>query len=183
MSDLELWYLSRSAGIVTMVLLSLVMVLGILTRRSAPLPGLPRFVTAGLHRNTALLAMGLLVVHIVTAVADPYALLALVDVVLPFGGGYRPLWVGLGTLTLDLLVVVVVTSLMRHRLPDRVWRTVHWSAYACWPLALVHGLGSGTDAGRAWSLAVTAVCVLSVGAAVAWRWLSPAFRSPQLAVR
>ncbi|MCW2621801.1 MAG: putative integral rane protein [Frankiales bacterium] len=183
MSNLDLWYLNRATGIVTMVLLSLVVALGVLTRRSVPLPGLPRFVTAGLHRNAALIAVGLLAVHIGTAVADPYALLRLVDVVVPFGGGYRPFWVGLGTLTLDLLAVLVVTSLVRHRLSDRTWRAVHLSAYAFWPLALAHGLGSGTDAGRTWSLATTAVCVLAVVGAAVWRLTSPGFRSPQLAVR
>ena len=175
MTDKALWYLSRGTGLTALVLLTLVLVLGVLTRRSQPLPGLPRFVTAGLHRNTSLLALALLVVHIGSAVLDPYALIGVVGVVVPFTGGYRPLWVGLGTLAFDLLLALTATSLLRGRLSDRAWRTVHWAAYACWPLALVHGLGSGTDAGRSWSLAVTGLCVLTTVGAVLWRISSDTF--------
>jgi sulfoxide reductase heme-binding subunit YedZ len=173
------WYLSRGTGITSLVLLTLVVVLGVLTRSARPLPGLPRFVTAGLHRNTSLLAVLFLAVHVVTAVLDPYALTGVLDVFLPFRGGYRPLWVGMGTLALDVLVALVVTSLLRHRIPDRLWRTVHGAAYACWPLALLHGLGSGTDAGTGWARAVALSCVLAVSAAVGWRTTSPVFLSPQ----
>ncbi len=183
MTDKALWYLSRGTGLTSLVLLTLVLVLGVLTRNSQPLPGLPRFVTAGLHRNTSLLAVVLLTLHVVTAVLDPYALTGWVGVVVPFTGGYRPMWVGLGTLALDLMLALTVTSLLRGRLPDRVWRTVHSAAYACWPIAVVHGIGSGTDAGRTWSVALTAVCVFAGAATVGWRTSSPAFRSAQVAVR
>lgn len=178
----ELWYLNRGSGVVSLVLLTLVLVLGVLTRSGRPTP-LPRFVAASLHRNVSLLAVALLSLHISTAVLDPYAMTHLVDVVIPFRAGYRPLWVGLGALALDLVLALVVTSLLRHRLSDRVWRAVHGAAYACWPLAVVHGLGSGTDALRTWSLAVTAGCVLAGGGAVLWRNSSPAFRSEQVPVR
>ena len=69
----------------------------------------------------------------------------LVDVVVPFVGAYRPFWLGLGALALDLLAALIVTSLLRARIGLRAWRAVHWVAYACWPVALVHGLGTGSD--------------------------------------
>ena len=89
--------------------------------------------------------------------------------VVPFTATYRPLWVGLGTLALDLVAAVVVTSLLRHRLGARAWRLVHWSAYAAWPAALLHGLRAGTDAGAAWFLAVSLCCAAVGAGAVAWR--------------
>lgn len=177
MTGKALWYLSRGTGLTALVLLTFVLALGVLTRRSRPLPGLPRFVTAGLHRNTSLLALVLLVVHVATAVLDPYALTGVVGVVVPFTGGYRPLWVGLGTLAFDLMLALTATSLLRGRLSDRAWRAVHWTAYACWPLALAHGLGSGTDAGRPWSLTVTGLCALIAIGVVLWRVTSAAFAS------
>lgn len=183
MTGAALWYLSRGTGLVSLVLLSTVLVLGVLSRSGRPVAGLPRFVTAGLHRNVSLLAVALLAVHVATAVLDPYALTGVVGVVVPFTGGYRPLFVGLGTLALDLLVALVVTSLLRQRLPDRVWRAVHWAAYGCWPLALVHGLGAGTDAGRSWSLALSAASTAAVAAAVWWRTSAPVFRSAQVVIR
>jgi sulfoxide reductase heme-binding subunit YedZ len=183
MTDSTLWYLSRGTGFTSMVLLTLVMALGVLSRSAKPLPGLPRFVTAGLHRNASLLAVGFVAVHVGAAVADPYALTGVLDIVVPFLGGYRPLWIGLGTVALDLLIAVAATSLLRHRLPDHAWRAVHWTAYACWPVALLHGVASGPDAATDWSLALTVVCVALVGATVAWRTSSPVFRSAQVAHR
>jgi len=63
----------------------------------------------------------------------------------------------------------VISSLIRRRLPYRAWRAVHWLAYACWPVALWHGLGSGTDSRLSWLLLLDAGCVLVVAAAVCWR--------------
>ncbi|MGN6244368.1 MAG: ferric reductase-like transmembrane domain-containing protein [Motilibacteraceae bacterium] len=177
------WYLSRGTGVTSLVLLTLVLVLGILTRSAKPLPGLPRFVTAGLHRNVSLLAVAFLALHIGTAVVDPYAMTGLVDVVVPFRAGYRPLWVGLGTLALDLLVALVVTSLLRHRLPHRLWRSVHWAAYGCWPLAVLHAIRSGTDAGAQWNVVLVTACAAAVGLAVGWRGTSSSFRNAQVVSR
>lgn len=164
-----LWYAARGTGVVTLLLLTVVVALGIATRSGRPLAGLPRFAVAAIHRNASLLTVTLLAVHVTTLLFDPYAQLKLINVVLPFTATYRPLWVGLGAVTSDLLLALVVTSLLRHRLGVRSWRAVHWAAYAAWPVALLHGLGAGTDAGQGWLRLVVAGCVLAVLAAVGWR--------------
>ena len=106
---------------------------------------MPRFVVAGLHRNVSLLVVVFVGVHIATAVLDPYAGIRLIDAVVPFASSYRPVWVGLGALAVDLLAAVIVTSLVRVRLGLRAWRAVHWAVYVIWPVAVVHALGSGSD--------------------------------------
>jgi methionine sulfoxide reductase heme-binding subunit len=164
-----LWYLARGTGIVSLVLLTVVVVLGITSRSGRPAFGLPRFAVSAVHRNASLLSVVLLGIHVTTLLADPYAPLKLVDVVLPFAGAYRPFWLGLGTLGLDLIVALIATSLLRHRLGVRVWRAVHWLAYAAWPVAFLHGLGTGTDAGHLWMLAIAGVCLAAVLAAFTWR--------------
>jgi sulfoxide reductase heme-binding subunit YedZ len=169
-----LWYLGRGSGVVTLVLLTISIVLGIGTRSGRPAPWLPRFAVAALHRNTSLLAAVFLVLHVVLLLFDPYAQLAVVDTVVPFLAGYAPFWVGLGTLTLDLLAALVLTSLLRHRIGRRTWRAVHWTGYAAWPVALVHALGAGTDAGSGWFLVLAGVCAVAVAGAVCWR-LSTSF--------
>ena len=167
-----LWYLTRGSGLVTLILLTASVVLGIVqVRRWTPV-GSPRFVLVTLHRTTSLMVLALLAVHVVTAVLDSFAPIRLIDAVFPFVGGYRPLWVGLGALALDLLVAVTVTSLVRHRLGLRAWRSVHWLAYGCWPIALLHGFGTGTDAFSVWLLAVQAACILAVAVAVGVRLLA-----------
>ncbi len=169
-----LWYLARGTGIVTLLLLTLVVALGIATRGGRALPGLPRFAVGAVHRSASLLTIVLLTVHVTTLLFDPYAQLKLLDLVLPFSGSYRTLWLGLGTLGSDLMLALVVTSLLRNRLGARVWRGVHWLAYAAWPVALVHGIGTGTDAGQTWMRALTVTCIAAVGAALSWR-VSPNF--------
>jgi sulfoxide reductase heme-binding subunit YedZ len=164
-----LWYLGRGAGVVSLILLTLVVALGIVTRSGRPLPGLPRFTLGGLHRNAALLAVCLLAVHVTTLLFDPYAQLRLADLVVPFLGAYRPFWLGLGTLGLDLILALVVTSLARHRLGMRTWRAVHWLAYAAWPVALLHALGTGTDVGQTWLRLIAAACAGVVLVLVGWR--------------
>src|SRR5512135_1330045 len=168
-SGSSLWYFSRATGVVTLGLLTLVVLLGVLTRGGRPLPGLPRFAVAGLHRNASLLVLVLLTLHMATAVLDSYAPIDLADAFIPFGSAYRPFWLGLGPLAGDLLLAVVATSLLRRHLGARLWKALHWAAYAAWPVALVHGLGTGTDASEGWMLAFTAGCVGLVVLAVLWR--------------
>jgi predicted ferric reductase len=144
-----LWYASRATGIVTLVLLSLVVVLGVAVSRKVKVPGLPRFAVAGLHQRVSLLAVIFLAVHVLSAVADNYVSISLVAVVLPFTSAYRPLQIGLGAVALDLGVAVVVTSLLRARIGWRLWRGVHWLAFAAYPIAVVHGFTSAGDMGSA----------------------------------
>ncbi|HYQ63053.1 ferric reductase-like transmembrane domain-containing protein [Actinophytocola sp.] len=169
MSTDTLWYLGRGSGVVTLVLFTASVILGIGTRSGRPAPWLPRFAVTALHRYTSLLATVFLVLHVVLLLFDPYAQLDVVDTVFPFLAGFAPVWVGLGTLALDLLLALVVTSLLRHRLGYRTWRAIHWSAYAAWPVALVHALGAGTDAGTAWFLVLAGVCAVAVAGALSWR--------------
>lgn len=164
-----LWYLSRATGVVSLVLLTLVVLLGVTVNRQGRLPGLPRFAVAGLHRNAALLSVSLLVVHVGTAVYDPYVTIRWVDALVPFVSSYRPFWLGLGAFAVDLLLAVILTSLLRLSIPRRAWRATHWLAYAAWPVALVHGLGTGPDLRTGSLMLLTVGCAALVGAAVAWR--------------
>ena len=164
-----LWYLTRGSGAVTLVLLTATVVLGIANSARWATAGWPRFVTEGLHRNLSLLAVGFLALHVVTTVVDGYVPIRWLDAVVPFRSAYRPLWLGLGAVALDLLAAVLVTSLLRARLGHRAWRAVHWLAYGCWPVAFAHGLGTGSDPGRAWMLAVDVAAAGAVLAAGWWR--------------
>lgn len=169
MNDQTLWFATRGAGVVSMLLFSAVTCLGILTVMRVQSPSWPRFLTVELHRNVALLSVVFLVVHIVTAIVDPFTSLGVLAAAVPFASSYRPLWVGLGAISLDLMLAIVVTSLLRAWIGQRVWRAVHWLAYGAWPLALVHGIGSGSDTPGWWMRGIDAACVLAVGAAVVWR--------------
>jgi predicted ferric reductase len=164
-----LWYTTRGAGAVTLILLTAVVVLGVLSALRVQSESWPRFLTTGLHRNLALMTLVFLSLHIVTAVVDPYTNLGWAAALIPFSSSYRTMWLGLGVISFELLVAIVVTSLVRVMLGHRVWRAIHWLTYAAWPIGVVHGLGTGTDTWSAWMLAITAACVAAVGMAVALR--------------
>ncbi len=169
MTDEALWAIGRGAGITALAFLTVSVALGIGTRSGRPMLALPRFAVADVHRFAALAGTLLVVLHITLLFLDPYAQLRIVDFVVPFLGSYRPLWQGLGTLAFDLLIVIVLTSLLRHRLGARAFRVIHWVTYALWPIALAHALGNGTDAYRIWFLAFAACCALTVIASLVWR--------------
>jgi Ferric reductase like transmembrane component len=169
MSSQVWWFATRSTGIAALVLLTASMVLGILTSSRYARPNLPRFVTMGIHRNVSLLVLVFLALHIITTVVDSFAPVSWTDAVLPFAGTYRPFWLGLGALSFDLLIALTVTSLLRGRLGYRTWRWVHWTSYACWPIAVLHGLGTGTDTKLPLFIAVTAGCVGAVVIALWYR--------------
>lgn len=149
-----------------MLLLTLAVALGVLDVRRTNTPLWPRFAVDALHRSVSLLAVAFLALHVLTSVLDSFASIALTDAFIPFVGSYRPFWLGLGAVGLDLLVAVTLTSLLRRRLGYRGWRSIHWLAYASWPVALLHGLGTGSDVRQAWMLLLTVACVLVVLAAV-----------------
>jgi len=161
-NDGLLWYTTRGAGAVGLVLLSAAVVLGLLSALRFEAPGWPRFLTQGLHRNLSLLAVVFTAVHVVTAIVDPYVSLGWTTVVVPFAQPYRTFWMGLGTIGSDLLAAVVVTSLLRRPLGHTAWRAVHWLAYAAWPVAVLHGVGTGTDTSSDWMLGLDVVCSATV---------------------
>jgi hypothetical protein len=134
-----LWYATRAAGLVTLLLLTASVLLGVLNAGRFSSPRWPRFLTAGLHRNISLLALAFVVLHVGTTVLDSYTSIQLSAAFIPFVSGYKRIWVGLGAVALDLLIAVLATSLVRIRLGHRAWRLVHWCGYACWPTPAPRG--------------------------------------------
>ncbi len=157
-----LWYATRGLGAATLLILTCTVVLGIVTSTRWVGRSTPAFVTADLHRNLSLLALILLVAHVVTTVLDPFAHITVRDAIVPIGAAYRPIWLGLGVAAAEVMLAVIVTSLLRDRVGARAWRLVHWAAYAAWPLAVVHGLGTGSDARAPWLIGVVVACVVAV---------------------
>jgi methionine sulfoxide reductase heme-binding subunit len=165
-----MWYGSRATGLVALVLFTGSLVVGVLGAGRFASTGWPRFTLAGVHRSVSLLAVVFIAVHITTATVDPYAGIGWLDAIVPFVSIYHPVWLGLGAVATDLTIAVVVTSLLRPRVNYRLWRAVHWASYACWPLAVVHGIGTTpADIRLDWVVAINAACLVTVVAAIGWR--------------
>ncbi len=181
MSTTAFWYASRATGIVALLLLTAVLVLGILVNRQGRLPGLPRFAVTDIHRNLSLLAVTFIAVHVLTAVLDTYVHIPLLSAVIPFASGYERLWLGLGAISLDMMLAMIVTSLVRGRLNRVLWRAIHLLAYASWPVAFAHSIGSSKDLRHGGMLDMAIGCALIVTVAVIWRLAHAARQVPRAA--
>ena len=178
--DNVLWYATRGSAIVSQVMFTVVVILGILTATRWHRPSWPAFLTVDVHRTLALTSLIFLAIHIVTAVIDPFTSLGWAAVLIPFSASYRQAFLGLGAVAMYLLVALIATSLLRDRIGLRTWRLIHWTAYAFWPVAILHGIGTGSDSAAAWMQAINGVCIAAVGGAVIWR-VAEAVRRPAMA--
>ena len=181
-SHTVLWYASRATGVVALLLMTAVLLLGLLVTRQGRLPGLPRFAVTGLHRNLSLVAVVFVVLHVLTAVLDSYVHIPLISAVVPLASSYERLALGLGAVSLDIMIAVIVTSLLRRHLSRRLWRAVHLLAYVSWPVAWLHSITSSTDLRHGWLFLTAVGCALLVVIAVLWR-LSAASRDVPRAER
>lgn len=178
-SSTALWYASRATGVVSLLLMTAVVLLGLLIARNGRLPGLPRFAVTGLHRNLSLIAVVFVAAHVATAVTDSYVSIPLTAAVIPLVSGYERLAVALGAVGLDLTLAIVGTSLVRHRLSARTWRSVHLLAYLCWPVAWLHSFTDATDMRHDWMLALAVADLLLVAVAAGWRLTAAARDVPR----
>jgi sulfoxide reductase heme-binding subunit YedZ len=163
------WFTMRATGVVALVLLTASMVLGIMAAGRTTSRTWPAFARADLHKWVSLLAMVFLALHVLTAVIDSYVDVGWLAIVIPFASHYRPLWTGLGTAGVDLMLAVALSSALRQRISARTWRGIHWLAYGSWPVAMAHSLGMGTDATKLWMDVIAGACTLAVVVAVVWR--------------
>ena len=165
MSSPVLWYATRATGLMALVLLTATMVLGILTTVRFSTNRWPGVAQQDIHRRVSMLAVLFVALHVLTSVLDSFVNIGWAAIVVPFASDYKRLWVGLGAISIDILLAVWVTSMLRHRVPAHIWRGLHWLAYVSWPIAVVHGIGIGTDMRLPWVLGLVAVCLLAVAGA------------------
>jgi predicted ferric reductase len=174
-----MWYTSRATGVVALLLITAVVLLGLLVSRQGRLPGMPRFAVTGLHRNLSLIAVVFVALHVLTAVGDNYVHIPLTATIIPLASPYERLSLALGTVSLDLTIAVVVTSLLRRHLSRRRWRGVHLLAYASWPVAWLHSITSSPDLRHGVLFLLAVACAVVVLIAALWRLAAAARDVPR----
>ena len=177
----QLWWLvARAGGLVAYALLTASVLAGLLlVVRLRRLP--PAAWLLDLHRFLGGLAVAFTGLHLVALLLDDFVHFTPVHLLVPFTSTWRPVAVAWGVLALHLLVAVEITSLIRSRMPRRVWRAVHLTSFPAWALASVHTLTAGTDA-TAWPVRVLlAAGVVLVAGVGTWRLrdASRSVRSPR----
>lgn len=145
-----------------MLVMSAVVILGIFR---STVPTAWPFVVEGVHRRLALLVFAFGGLHVVSALLDPYANLGPFDALVPFASSYRATWLGLGVVAAYIYLAVALSSWPVRRLDRRWWQWLHRTTYAAWALALLHTLGTGTDAANHVFLLLNIAAVAGVLAA------------------
>lgn len=166
-----LWYTARATGVVSLVLLTVTIVLGTLVATRVGGNAVGRFELNEIHRSVSMIAVVFLAIHVLVTVVDTYAPVGWLPVVIPFTSTYRRLPVALGTISIDLMLAVWISSLLKDRIRHVTWRFIHWFSWTSFAVAVVHGFLAGNDARRGWSLILTGVCVALVVFAAFWRVL------------
>jgi hypothetical protein len=170
------WDTARAGGLISYVLLTTAISLGLVLRNRWQSTRWPRLVTNELHGYVSLLALVFIAVHVVAVAIDPFTHFGLTAVLVPFASHYRPVWMSLGIVAVYLLLAVWVSSRLRRRIGYRLWRQIHVLAFAVYGAATLHGLGTGSDTRTIWAGALYAASVALVGSLLAVRLLAPAGR-------
>jgi len=144
-SDQSMWYLTRAAGMIAYLLLWLSTVWGLVIPSKLFGEVLSGDFTFDFHKFISLLSLGFLGLHIVVLTADKYLPFSVAQLLVPFLSPYRPVWVGIGIISFDLILLVTVTFYLRKQIGMKTFRLIHYTSLAAYLGAVVHALLSGAD--------------------------------------
>lgn len=176
-TDPTFWLLARASGLTAYALLTASVLAGLVVK-SRPFRSLKPAAVTDTHRFLALLGLGAVALHGLALILDKTVHLTPTALVVPGASPYRPLPVGIGVLAAELMLVVYASFALRRRIGARNWRRLHWTTYAVFGAATVHGLAAGTDTAQPWAFALYLAAIGSVASAATWRALEPPV-SPQ----
>jgi predicted ferric reductase len=139
------WYMARAGGIIAYLLLWLSTVWGLTlsTKFGRKLIAAP--VAYGLHEFLSILAVLFALLHSAVLLGDTYIHFTIFHLAVPFSAPYEPLWTGLGTLGLYLIIALTGSFYIRRQIGPKIWRGLHYLTFVAYLLAFGHGLKVGTD--------------------------------------
>jgi len=185
------WYATRLLGLLAYLCITGSVIYGLLLSTGILDAVAHRTVSFTLHQDLSAIGLGLALVHAAMLTLDHSVPFSVAQVLIPFSGPYRPLWVGVGQLSLVLTVVVVASFSLRRRMGQKRWRTLHYVTFLVFLGATSHGLMAGTDTAAPWAfwgyLLATALVVFLTGyrvvLAISARRAPPAARPAPRVVR
>lgn len=175
-SEKRAWYFGRATGLTAFLLFTLVIICGLLMKSQLLIRSLPLPMLNSIHEYLSLSALSVALLHMVSFFFDQYLHINLSEALIPFYlersltsalGFDIGIAVGLGILATYLALILVATSLYRHKLPLKLWRTLHYLSFLFYLLILLHGLSAGTDSTNHWiqgmyAVSFVVVCVLVI---------------------
>ncbi|HLF71825.1 MAG TPA: ferric reductase-like transmembrane domain-containing protein [Dehalococcoidia bacterium] len=169
MDEHAFWYMTRSAGFVAYLLLFASVVFGLTMTTSFIQRLVPRYRVYDLHRFLSLLTLSVTVFHVLIVLPDGFFGFTLRELLVPFASPYEPFFMGLGSFSLYFMAIAIGAFYLRPLVSYSLWRTLHYTTFAVFVLAVVHGVGAGTDTGATWATWLYAVTGLVVFNLVVWR--------------
>lgn len=139
------WYFSRASGIVSYLMLTVSVMWGLVLSTKISKEYTPAPAVLALHNAVSWSAVGIGAMHGFALMFDSYMTYDLFDILIPFTGPYKPLWVGLGTVSLYIMLVASASFAWKDWLGQRMWRMIHYSTFGMYGLVTLHGLMAGTD--------------------------------------
>ncbi|MPZ50345.1 MAG: iron reductase [Dehalococcoidia bacterium] len=149
--DHTYWYLTRASGFVAYLLLFLSVSLGLSMTGDVVERWLRRHRLYDFHRFLSLLTLGVVVFHTLIVLPDAFIGFSVGELLLPFASPYRPEYMALGVFALYLTGFIVASFYLRHLIGYQIWRWLHYATFVAFAMALVHGIGAGTDTEAAWA--------------------------------
>lgn len=143
--QLLVWIVARATGLAAYAALCLSVLSGVALRTSVLDFLATNRALRSLHDFTTWIWIPIGGAHVAALLLDKTAQIRPLDVVVPFQVSYGPLAIGLGTVAFDLVVLVVVTSWLRRRMNDTLWRWIHRASYVAFAALFFHAYLSGTD--------------------------------------
>ena len=142
------WHFSRSAGTVAYLLLAGSTIWGLLLSSKIIKEAVPAALALAMHNILSWLAIGFTGAHALALLFDTYFTYTLADLTIPFIGPYLPGWVGLGIISLYLMLLTTISFYFRKKIGQKRWRQLHYLTFAVYILATLHGAMAGTDSGN-----------------------------------
>ena len=139
------WHITRAAGTVAYGLLAWSTIWGLLLSTKIVKEWVPAALALGMHKIVSWLAIGLTSLHAVALLFDNFYAYTVSNLLIPFTGPYAPGWVGLGILSLYIMVLTSLSFSWRKRIGQTWWRRLHYLNFLAYGGATIHGIMAGTD--------------------------------------
>ncbi len=178
--DFRIWEMIRASGLIAYVLLSVSMIVGIAVRLRALDWLMKRAWVLEGHQTLSVLALVFTGGHMVFTLMNQFLPFTVLGILVPFATGWRPVAIALGIVGFYLLAMLTLSSWLRPVIGQKTWRTIHYSGFACWVVALAHGVFSGSDTSVAWVQWMYVVSAAAVGSLIAFRVLTASRSRAQL---
>ncbi len=167
------WEIARAGGFMAYGLLTASVAIGLIVSLKWRSPRWTRFITTELHRFVTLLSLVFTALHTLMVAIDPFIKFSPLEVLVPFVSHYRPLWIALGIIATYLAIAVYFSERIRPFVGYAWWRRFHYLSFIVFALALIHGIGTGSDVRTPWAIGLYVTSVVLIGALILVRAFPP----------